>query len=103
MYKFQSKQVMDVCREVLLQCWVISSVKTDALDTNTINVILQQGYEKKPDESDADFNARLAKLKAQVLTEITNEAMRKAAVDKKVETGMVTGMAGLTGLNALTI
>ena len=87
-YKYSSKAITEVCEEMLLQCWVISSVNVDQLNTNTLNVILQQGYSPKKDEQEDDFNKRLGGLKIQVIKELDDDAVRKAVLKHKTESAI---------------
>jgi hypothetical protein len=84
-YKYSSKAITDVCEEMLLQCWVISSPDVSDLDPNTLNVILQQGYAPKEGESQGDFNKRLEMFKQQVNKELLNTQVREAVLKHKAE------------------
>jgi hypothetical protein len=84
-YKFTSKAITSVCEEMLLQCWVISSVNVDQLNTNTLNVILQQGYSPEKGETEVRFLQRLEKMKSQVIAELDNDKVRAAVLKHKTE------------------
>jgi len=88
-YKYNSKAITEVCEEMLLQCWVISSVNVDQLNTNTLNVILQQSYSPKKDEPEDDFNKRLEGLKTQVIRELDADSVRKAVLKHKTESAII--------------
>lgn len=88
-YKYSSKAITEVCEEMLLQCWVISSPNVDQLNTNTLNVILQQSYSPKKDEPDDDFNKRLERVQTQVRKELDADTVRKAVLKHKTEAAII--------------
>jgi hypothetical protein len=83
-YEFKSDGLKTLCENALLQAWVISSVDVKDLDENTLNVVLQQGYAPKKDETEQQFTTRLQALKKMVIDELNDDKVRAAIANRKI-------------------